>query len=251
MIHLLIEDDDGIFYEVPESFHVEITPFSINRSYEHRTDSPGAEDIGDGQPRERIINITGWLAYDTIEELIDKDREIQQAFLKGGKIYYSTIMTQYLEVRLNDNQPEQGQVENHKLYSLTGTAKNPFWQDTTLDAQAEVMAGSGSFNVDFSGSAWEYRPEIKIQSNQGASLPTLTLTNNTTGESFTYTNAAFTTGKTLIVDGRLGIVTLEGSDSHNKMVKPWTHIRLWNKVNSFSYTGNACTITISRRKQYV
>ena len=58
-ITLILVDDDGGSYTFSPEFWTFAMPFSLNRSYEHRTNSAGAEDVSDGMPKERLVTIEG------------------------------------------------------------------------------------------------------------------------------------------------------------------------------------------------
>lgn len=254
MHYLILIDDDDNEYNFSREMGIKSMPLSLNRSYEHRTDSAGGVDIADGKPKERVISIEGFLRAEdgTIESFEPLDRALKKACLKGGKLYYSDDpVPRYLEVKLADIDESTVDYRAERQYNITFNAEVPFWQDETETVGVNVMTGNGTFTIDFSGSDYLFVPEIKIEANRGSNLPSIILQNNSdSNKNFTYTNAAFTVGKTFIINGRTGIVTLEGTDDFAHMVVPWQYLRLLNKSNTFAYTGNACTITVTYRKLY-
>jgi hypothetical protein len=257
-MNLILVDDDNNIYNFTDDFWTKSKPLTINRSYEHRTNNAGATDVSDGMPKERIITIEGllWAKDNSLTTFETADRALKKACLKGGKLYYSDDeVSRYMEVKLADIDESESDGRTQRQYSITFNAEVPFWQDETETNDINVMTGNpfipDTFTIDFSDSDWLYIPQIKIEANKGSNVPSVVLQNNSdSNKRFTYTNANFTVGKTFIINGRTGIVTLEGVDDFAHMVAPWQYLRLLNKSNTFEYTGNACTITVTYRKLY-
>jgi len=134
---------------------------------------------------------------------------------------------------------------------LSWLLADPFWYADSVGQVHEDLAGSGSISVDTGDLAtWWMPPIITLTAPAGESVPSVTLVNQTDGGvGLTYSDPALSDGATVVIDCERGTVTRDGVDSIRYLGgRP---LRLLPGLNTLSYTGAACGVTINWRARWI
>jgi hypothetical protein len=134
---------------------------------------------------------------------------------------------------------------------LSWLLADPFWYSDAVGQVHEDLAGSGSISVDTGDLAtWWMPPIITLTAPAGESVPSVTLVNQTDGGvGLTYSDPAFADGATVVIDCERGTVRRDGVDSIRYLGgRP---LRLLPGLNTLSYTGAACAVSIQWRERWI
>ena len=134
---------------------------------------------------------------------------------------------------------------------LSWLLADPFWYSTAVGQVHEDLAGAGSIAVDTGDLAtWWMPPILTLTAPAGVAVPTVTLVNETDGGvGLTYSDPAFADGATVVIDCERGTVRRDGVDSIRYLGgRP---LRLLPGLNTLSYTGAACAVTIQWRERWI
>lgn len=250
--YLTLTDDLDNVYTFPTSFWLRDISWSMVKSLKKLAYASGGQNVGDQSINPRSITIEGALRADTRASLETLERSFHNAIVKGGKLKVSDdTVSRYIDVRYPTVQMSySGDYLLEKLISVTFEAEYPFWQDTIETDDINVMVGNGNFTVDNSGSDYIVLPIITIGADQAVDVPSVRLLNLTDGSMvFEYIDVNFLIGSSLVINSKEGTVELDSNDVMENVTEA-RFLRLQNAVNTFSYEGNACTITVTFRKVY-
>jgi phage-related protein len=249
--YLILTDSAGTPYNFPLSLFISADPVSTRSSIKDFLYAHGGKQIGDGFISSRQLTIDGVLMADDKSTFDMAYRSLIEACLKGGKLSVSDDATKFIQVGTPHFDTKWDHYPNAKAITIMFDCVFPFWQDTSITTSTHVLAGNGTFTVDTTGTDSLIMPVIEIDSDQGVDVPTIKLQNLTdNGLSIEYDNLNFLSGNILVLDSSQGTATLNNSPAMDSFVSG-AFIRLQPGVNSFVYTGAACTIKVMYRKLYL
>ena len=125
---------------------------------------------------------------------------------------------------------------------------DPFFYASAADSSSQVVTYSPtSWAVSNGGDVLVF-PTITITADQGGSISNFTLTNSTTGKSFTFTPTVSNT-KSLVVNCANGTVQNDGADARNGL-SGTLFIWLPTGSNTLQLSGANATVTVAFRKRY-
>ena len=134
---------------------------------------------------------------------------------------------------------------------LSWLLADPFWYSTAVGQVHEDLAGA--VRVRMGGIHQVARSPVSTAMEPapaGVAVPTVTLVNETDGGvGLTYSDPAFADGATVVIDCERGTVRRDGVDSIRYLGgRP---LRLLPGLNTLSYTGAACAVTIQWRERWI
>lgn len=134
---------------------------------------------------------------------------------------------------------------------LVWRAKDPFWYSSSYVQHVETVTGDDTFTVTVDESVFpDVSPTIQIAAPSVGSVGTLTLENTSDDESriLQYADTSLRDGASVTLDCRTAEASRGGTDTIRFVDGNW--IRLLPGDNVISYTGGACTITITHQPRW-
>lgn len=253
MKYLQIEDDGGNTYTFPNSFWIRDDGWATRSNIANLAYAHGGRNKGDGFIESRVVTLQGDIRADDATAFETAVRNCQKALLKGGKLtVYDDEVGRYIYLKYPTvNSRYTGDYPLEKPFSVSYIAEYPFWQDSSLTTDPQVVAGNDTLTVDNSGSDALVLPIIEIEADQGIDIPSIRMRNQTDGGmEFQYIDVNFVANAILIIDCFEGTVKLNNNDAI-QYFKPARFLRLQNGVNTILYEGAAATIRFKWRKIYL
>ena len=256
--YLILTDADSNTYDFNNNFI--ITGKTVNTSIQmlEGAYSSGGRNVGDGFPRTSTITIAGMLSVGVLADFETAERAMKQACLKGGYLTlsndtvsrrYTVIFAGMTETARRTEGQEKHLDQVHKTYSIRFALQSPFQEDITATDDDNVLAGDDTVTITNSGD-FLVKPVITIDADQSVDIPEFTIINTTDGSmSFTYTDASFESGDSVVIDCAAGTVKRNGGDTKENF--SGNFVRLLTGSNSIDYEGAACTLTFTFRKVYL
>jgi len=199
-----------------------------------------------------------------LEGLVDADTRLELLALLDDMRYRCQGPNQRLRINsghfLNvaklskfEDEPERGFDRTVSRLRIVWQCDDPFWYSESLQSQSVSMAGNGTFTIDLSALPKCLRgqhPLITVTAPVYLPLPTFTLANTTDGGlQFRYADPLLTLGKSALIDCAAGTVVRDGASSIRYFDGEF--LRLVPGVNTFTYTGTACTLLFSWRHRWL
>ena len=253
--YLILTDEDSNTYNLPPNFAIvdintNATINVLNAAY-----AAGGENIADGFPEPKMIAVEGSITDSTLADMETAERAFKQACLKGGQLtLYTDTVSRYLEVEFAGLSETYERTLTHvdqfkKNYSVRFSIKYPFWQDASETDDDNILAGDDTVTIA-NGGDYLVKPVITVDADQSVNIPIFTITNTTDGSmAFTYTDASFLSGSSVVIDCAAGTIKRDGGDTKENF--DGALLRLLTGNNSIDYEGAACTLTFTFRKVYL
>lgn len=252
---LKLEDSNGTNYDFSNNFWIEPYTLTKNSSIQNIAYSESGRETADKFPKHGLIKIKGTLQGDTAAFFETYKNNLIEACLKGGKLRINDdIIDRYLEIAwanftfgILEGDANTGHLQEIEIDFV---CEKLIWQDYVLNESENILAGNGDFTVTVTGTNWAIKPIIEIAADQGADLTGILLRNQGDGNTeIIYNDEFFISGSTLIIDCEYGTVSMNNNDGLPNFTGFF--IKLQPGENIFSYEGNACTITVKYRRQYI
>ena len=250
--YLILTDDDGTVYNLPNDFWISNDSWNTNFSVSKLLYAPGGKQIADESINPRTISIEGMLRADSAAAFETANISFLTALAKGGKLsIYNDQVARNIDVRDAKVQSEWFGYPQIKKYTIDFSCDFPFWEDISLTTVSKTVAGNDTIDVNNSGLEYFVYPIIEIDADQAVNVPSVKMYNvNDGGMWFNYNDALFLAGNVLIIDSKLGTVLKNGSDAITNFAPP-VFLRLQPGNNKLYYEGAAATIKVSYRKVYL
>lgn len=250
--HLRLTDDNGNTYNFNNNFAITNDSWDLNISVNKLLYSPGGIQMADETLNPRIISIKGYIEAETYQDFEVIKNELESALIKGGKL---AIFNDYTQKEIDVRGPKvSGKWVIYGLireYQIDFACDWPFWEDVNETTSTNVMTGNGSFVIDLTGTPYLVYPVIEIHSDQSVDVPSIKMYNlNDGGLAFNYNDPMFYAGNVVVIDSKLGTVTLNDTDSIHHFAPP-VFLRLQPSENTLYYEGAACTIKVKYKKVYL
>lgn len=133
-------------------------------------------------------------------------------------------------------------------YAIEFMAVDPFWYSTSATSADQVASyGVTAWSHTNSGDAMVW-PTITFLANQGVAVtPPISLTNSTTGQTFTY-SGTIASGQNLVVN--CANFTVQNNGTTDLANSSGSFIQLNSGSNSMSYSGPACTVRLAYTQRF-
>lgn len=249
--YLILTDDNDNAYNFPSDFWISGDSWETNSNIKNSYYAPGGRNIADGFLKARVISLTGQIRADSLSSYEVIKRSFVQAILKGGRLSKSNdAQGRYITVRLPSANSGQELFQQYQEFTIDFIAEFPFWVESSLTTETNIVAGNDSFTIDNTGSDFVLNPLIQIEADQSADVPGVKLTNKSDGGiSFNYDNPFFVQGDIVTIDSDTGNIKRNGGFAPEYF--DGAYLRLQPGNNTVEYEGNAATIKFIFRRIFL
>ncbi|MDR3591586.1 MAG: phage tail family protein [Negativicutes bacterium] len=230
-------------YTLPDYAVLNGLSLSIRSNVAAKLFQHGGLPSGDGKVDTRSIDIAVLVNGENQSDYLSQVNDLKRYLSQSPYRLYVTD-TQYFNIDIL-NKFKEDFISGFYMVKSNATATilalDPFLYDeeelsvsTTVTTSPQVFTINNPGNID---------TPITITITANALNSALSLINTSdNGRVFTYNDASFTSGKSLVISTWDGSVELNGANSINNFLG--TFMNLLPGDNVFSYTGSACTITM-------
>lgn len=189
-----------------------------------------------------IVQATAALAEARLS-LLEKQMNAGRKQLRFNSARYISLYKKSLTA-----QPVDGTALTAWRYAIAFFADDPFWYSTSPTSTDQI--------ADYNPEVWSHTnsgdalvfPVISIIADQGGNVAGgITLTNSTTGLSFTFAATILST-KSLVIDCANHTVQNNGVTDYANSGGSWHHLE--PGANSFSYAGAAATVRLAYTQRF-
>jgi hypothetical protein len=240
---ITLKDTNDIEYTFNNTFMVKGFSWKRRTKQEDIAFSHGSKDTGDGKVDARAIIVKGIIHANTVAEYETAMEDLNKALYKEDqKLYFDN--TKYINVYRVESISHENK-EGAFLYvaeiEIKFEAIDPFFYQFTQSIDFQFITASPyQFNITNSGNVEAF---AVIGMTTRVTNADFTLKNITAGLSFSYQDASFVAGNTLMIDGQEGTVKRNGVDQIRYF--SGTFLPLVSGVNVLEYAGaTICGLSI-------
>lgn len=238
-------DAAGDAYALPASLTLRVDDLDMRYQSADRMLGHG-ESTNGHFAKGKTLEVKGVIMSDSTDEELTLTREIAQMAVKPNLLmrYRSDC---YIPVILRKRDASPLELSNHEVHNfgLSFYAPSPFWRANASEQHTEILTGDATFTVSVDTSVYpDVVPVITIEAPTVGTVTTWRLENTTDDERFlTYADPSLKNGAVTTLDCSAATASRAGTNTIRYKGGRW--LRLLAGDNEFTYTGSACTITIT------
>lgn len=196
----------------------------------------------------RLIRASGSIVKDSVDAAETRMNAIANGLNQGIQTLYRHSDRFYLAQKRGwEPKLREGAAGLVWDFLVEWICADPFLYKASLDSVTGVTSGGAlTLSPNNSGTAFVY-PRFTVTASAGAPITTITLTNTTTGKSWTYAGT-IATGNSLIVNP----IDLTVKNNGTNDLTNFTGIHFWlnSGANTITYSGSDGTVLIEWRARW-